>query len=256
MVTDKCRFLFHFAGHLNDRLVFREFLPIGKMSRYYQEVSTLKLSLQVGGLSSSAQMKKGYAHQTSGNGKATIAREEVKNIDGAEDDLEGDGNVGGDEDVHNNGLSLTWKLMKVENPEAIMTKLNIPTSCGSILFIDLLYKDKVSLSKQQETCESLKKFILQQIERELKQNISFTLMNCIAMKNEYDDSPIIRIVIAYKKLVSIDKFLEHQLLPYRFSDLVTMFVGDLKSNIDFHEYFHNKVNTLDEMFHMTVRVGD
>jgi hypothetical protein len=243
-VTDQCRFLFDFAGHLNDRLVFREFLPINKMSRYFQEVATMKLSVQVGGIGNNSHLKKGYAHQT-----GSVGGDEP---DGDEEDVEGDGNVGGDEDAHHNGLTLNWKLMKVENPEAIMTKLNIPTSCGSILFIDLLLKDRIPVIKQQDTCDTIKKYLMQQVERELKQNVNFTLLTCLAMKNEYDDSPVIRIIIAYKKMVSIDKFLEHQLLPYRLSDLVTMFVGDFKSNLDLHEYFHNKVNSLEEIFHCTV----
>lgn len=219
-LSEGSKFLFHFAGHMNDRLIFRDFPSINKCSKLLQEACTLKYSIQIGG--------------TGGN----IMRAN-------DEDEDDEGNSSG-------GFSFNWKLMKMENAETLMKKVNIPTSCGSVFYMDLLFRENVTPAKQQEVGENLKKFLLQQLEKELKMNLNFTMLQCLAMKNEYDESPVIRVVLSYKKHVSIDKFLEHMLLQYKLTDLVTIFVGEVKTNIDFGQYVNNKLNSLNDVFQASV----
>ena len=40
--------MFHFAAHLNDRLAFRDFPPSNRLPKTLQEVSTIKLGLNIG----------------------------------------------------------------------------------------------------------------------------------------------------------------------------------------------------------------
>lgn len=47
-VEDVTRNMFHFAAHLNDRLVFRDFGPFSRLSKAQQEVSTLKFGVNIG----------------------------------------------------------------------------------------------------------------------------------------------------------------------------------------------------------------
>ena len=204
---------------MNDRLIFRDFPAMNKCSKFLQEACNVKFSIEIGGTGSS------------------MARND--------DDDDDEGTGGG-------GISFNWKLMKMESAETLMKTVNIPTSCGTVFYVDLLFKENVSAQQQKEVSDMVKKYLLQQLEKELKMNMNFTMLQCLAMKNEYDESPVLRIVLSYKKLVSLDKFLEHMLLQYRVTDLVTIFVGEVKTNIDFWEYVNNKMNSLNEMLQASV----
>jgi hypothetical protein len=40
--------MFHFAAHLNDRLIFRDFPQFSRLSKFLQEISTLKFGVTIG----------------------------------------------------------------------------------------------------------------------------------------------------------------------------------------------------------------
>ena len=42
------RNMFHFAAHINDRLIFRDFPPISRVSKVLQEISNFKFGLSIG----------------------------------------------------------------------------------------------------------------------------------------------------------------------------------------------------------------
>ena len=45
-----CRHLFNFAAHINDRLLLRDFLPLTKLSKYLQDIFTMKWTVDIGNL--------------------------------------------------------------------------------------------------------------------------------------------------------------------------------------------------------------
>ncbi len=63
---------------------------------------------------------------------------------------------------------------------------------------------------------------------------------------------MLRVLVVYRRVVSIDLFLEHLLVPYKFSELVTACVGDFRSNIDLNELLHDKHSSLDDSLSFSV----
>ena len=70
--------------------------------------------------------------------------------------------------------------------------------------------------------------------------------------NESDDAKVLRIIFTYKRIVSLDGWLEHMLLPYGVNDFFSVLVGEFRSNFDLSEVTANKVNSLDETFAASV----
>lgn len=207
-----CRYLFTFAGHINDRLMFREFLPMNKLLKYFHDVFNIKYSFDIGLCSNNS--------------------------------------------IHHNlnGISFNWKLMKVENPDIIYKQYNFPANnIGTVFYFDLLFQAKVSTENKQLTHELMREFLVQYLEKEMKKNNANVYgVQCALTINELDDSEVLRIFVIYKKTVSIDKFMEHMLIPYRLIDLVTVFVGDFKTNIHLDEFFNHPTQSLNELFACSV----
>ncbi len=70
--------------------------------------------------------------------------------------------------------------------------------------------------------------------------------------NEADDSKVLRLIFCYKRIVSLDGWMDHMLLPYGVNDFVNVFVGDFRSNFDLAEVIANKVTSMSETFACSV----
>lgn len=145
--------------------------------------------------------------------------------------------------------------MKIENPEVIYKQYNLPAAnIGTLLYFDLLFQAKVSHENKLLTQELMREFLLQYLEKEMKKNnANVYAVQCALATNELDDSDVLRIFIIYKKQVSVDKVFEHMLIPYRLIDLVTVLVGDLKTNIHLDDFFNHPTQSLNELFACAVR---
>lgn len=63
-LEDVTRNMFHFAAHLNDRLVFRDFGPFQRLSKALQEVSTIKFGVNIGTVKSCMACTTVYCRDT------------------------------------------------------------------------------------------------------------------------------------------------------------------------------------------------
>ena len=72
--------------------------------------------------------------------------------------------------------------------------------------------------------------------------------------NESDDAKVLRIIFSYKRLVSLDGWLEHMLVPYLVTDFVSVLVGEFRSNLDFADVIQNRTTSLSETFACSVSV--
>ena len=70
--------------------------------------------------------------------------------------------------------------------------------------------------------------------------------------NEADDAKVLRLIFSYKRIVSVDSWLEHMLIPYAINDLINVLVGDFRSNFDLSEVIANKVTSLSQSFACSV----
>ena len=112
------------------------------------------------------------------------------------------------------GISGAFKLIKVDNPPQLFKKMQFSSDSGSILVIDLLYHVGTTSSEMERCASSLRQFLSHHLEKELRGNRMFSGMNAINAVNENDDMKVLRITLCYKRIVSIDGWLEQMLIPY------------------------------------------
>lgn len=158
----------------------------------------------------------------------------------------------GDEANRDGGLSGNWKLTKIESPEQLLKKLKLPTDSGSTLIFDFLYHKDVQEKDEARCVETLRYFIAHHVEKELKNNPQFGGIYVQSTVNENDNSKVLRVAIAYKRICSLDGFLEHMLIPFKVWELVPVFVGDFRSNIDLVDWVKNKALVMNDAMALSV----
>jgi hypothetical protein len=100
----------------------------------------------------------------------------------------------------------------------------------------------------------LRNFLILHLEKEIKNhNTNFNGLQLFNLINETDENPVLRIILSYKKLVNIDRFLEHILVEYKFYDLFPTFLGELKTNINLRNVLHANLVNLNDTISMEVR---
>jgi hypothetical protein len=63
---------------------------------------------------------------------------------------------------------------------------------------------------------------------------------------------VLRVIFSYKRIVSLDGWLDHMLLPYGVNDFINVLVGDFRSNFDLAGAVANRVTSLSESFACSV----
>lgn len=251
-VDSASRWLFSLGAHCNDRLVFRDFPPLNRLLRKLQQVFTFKYIW--------------YVNTSSGAN-----------------------NAGGNAEVGSSlqGLGCSVKIMRVDNLEAVVKKLNAPLGCGTIFYFDILLRDESSeenkvaspstkgkkgstispeisvpmTADRRKNVDALVRllhlFLQHHFEKELKNSNSYVNnLQVYITKNELDDADVIRVQLSYKKLVNIDKFIEYLIIPYKLNELVNIFMLDFRSNVDLQDLCtHNKLQSLNEVLSCTVSYG-
>lgn len=82
----------------------------------------------------------------------------------------------------------------------------------------------------------------------MRTNRLFNGIRVASAVNDSDESKVLRIIFSYKRLVSLDGFLEHMLIPYKLADLVSVFVADFRTNVDLGTLFSSNLTSLTETF--------
>lgn len=239
-VEQACRFLFDLAGHLNDRLVFRDLSALlydrhahGRSGRHGKTVTGL--SALPNALTETAVYKFSLAV-----GDASVT-----------------GGSGGADTPTLTGLSVHWKLARSESVEAAAKRLGgVPAGAGFVISIDLLCRDPSSspspcVSLQHEVGRDdaasrdaqwkagatlIRAWLLAQLTDTVckEHNVNFMGANVIYAVSELDDAPVYRVLVFYKRLVCVDRWLETLLLPFALTDLMPACAGDVRTSLDLH----------------------
>lgn len=240
-VEQACRFLFDLAGHLNDRLVFRDLSALlydrhahGQRSGRHAKPVT-GLSALPNALTETAVYKFSLAI-----GDASVA-----------------GGGGGADAPTLTGVSVHWKLARSESVEAAAKRLGgVPAGAGLVVSIDLLCRDPSSspapcVSLQHEVGRDdaasreaqwkagatlIRAWLLAQLTDTVckEHNVNFMGANVIYAVSELDDAPVYRVLVFYKRLVCVDRWLETLLLPFTLTDLMPACAGDVRTSLDLH----------------------
>jgi hypothetical protein len=239
-LDDLSKKMFVYAGHMNDRLVFRDFREPGKLFRADQEISTMKFGLSIG------------------------------------DDAQREG-----------GLGMNWKVVKVDQPEQLLKGLRLPHECGCAIMIDFLFNIQCTEDAGKRTAQLTKQFLTYHFEKELRasrqfmgfyifpgtlhsffnmliaivckivesQLVGVSLLNPVLSSaiNENDGSKVLRIAICYKRIVSFDGFMDHMLIPYKVSDIISTFAGEIRTNFDLNSLVVEGITSINDNFSGSVR---
>eukprot|EP01038_Epipyxis_sp_PR26KG_P013004 gene13004-17434_t len=163
----------------------------------------------------------------------------------------------GDDHKRDFGLSASWKLLKLESPDQLLKKLKLPVDSGTTIMLDIQITSDASEELVNQCAIQLKLFLAFHFEKEFRNNRQYNGIHIMSAINDFDGSRVLRIALCYKRIVSIDGFLHHLMIPYKFNDLVTVLVGEIKSNIDIASLVKQSVKSLDEdiSFSMDVSIG-
>lgn len=206
-VDDWSKVMFTYAGHMNDRLVFRDFPIPFRLSKVNQEVSTLKFGISVG-----------------------------------------------DEDRREGGMSFNWKMIKMDTPAQVLKKFRLPHECGFAGLVEFLLNDTASEDAAIRLAQLTKQFLSYHFEKELRSNRQFMGFYVYPGVNENDGSKVLRVGIAYKRIVSFDGMMEHMLIPYKVCDLVATFAGEMRTNFDLSSFLHDTTTSVSDAFCGTFEV--
>lgn len=77
-------------------------------------------------------------------------------------------------------------------------------------------------------------------------------MSVTTALNEADDAKVLRVIFSFKRIVSLDGWLEHMLVPYLVTDLVSVLVGDFRTNLDLAEIVKSRLTSFSETFAASV----
>lgn len=198
VVDDYSRYMFHFAGHMNDRLAFRDFKTIPKLAKHLLEQSSLKFGVIIG-----------------------------------------------DDKARLSGISAVFKLIRLDNPSSLLKKLKIASDSGTTIIIELLTHLDAPEDKLKLCATQLRLFIAHHLEKDFRHNPQFSGLYVTPAVNENDEAPVLRVIIVYKRIVSIDMWLQHMLIPYSFSDIMPALTGEIRTNIDLSEMVKNVTANVD-----------
>ena len=146
----------------------------------------------------------------------------------------------GDEGSREGGFSLAFKLIKVDNPEQLLKKFGAPHDAGCSLVLDFLLRKGATEEKTKRLASLLRMLMNVHFEKELKGSMQYMGFTAFPAVNENDGSKVLRLCISYKRLLSLDNYLDQMLIPYRLHELVNVLTGEIRTNFDLSDMIHYK----------------
>ena len=138
------------------------------------------------------------------------------------------------------GLGFEWGAQKVEHPEAFLMNHKLPRECGFAVIFEIMLKPDVDREVAEDAAHHFLTFLKLHFDGELKKNVQFRGIFCFEAMSEGDGAHVMRIAITYKRIVSLDSWMEQLLIPYCLNDLIVGFSGSLKTNIALSDIFNSQ----------------
>jgi hypothetical protein len=161
----------------------------------------------------------------------------------------------------NDGIGIHWNLTKLSNPEEYYSKYRLPKDCGTAISLELSLRSEIhatstsssaaaatSRIQAKRAADALVIFVRSHFEEELKTNLQYRGLSVNLAENESDGAQVIRISIAFKRIVSIDAMLEYCFIPYALHELVPECSGSLRTSLNIFDILHATSVSLDTSF--------
>lgn len=259
-LDNPCRFLFLLAQHLNDRLVFRDQQPLNLLPATLHETAVFKASISLGDSdhhNHSNSSSDNHTHNPSASSSSTapvnvnsglslhLKSSRVDSLDNVMKRLVPSSSGEGGSSVSsvagasaassyaNSGLCVVCDLLvKPHNQMPPRTSSTSPV---------LPLGSSLSAQEEEEVWRGgavlLRQFLQTQFVDVVfkQQNASaFHSLQVLVARSELDDALVYRVVLAYKRHVGVDSWLQQCLVPYTLNDLLCACAMDLKTSLDLH----------------------
>lgn len=127
------------------------------------------------------------------------------------------------------GTTVSWRLIRVENPDMFLMSRHFPRDCGFYISLDLMLRSEVETLDVEAACQSLKVLIMKHLDSQLKTSSFFKVLNVVPAVSDIDGAKVMRIFAVFNRQFSIDNFLERIYIPFTVCDLFE-FNGEMKIN--------------------------
>lgn len=133
------------------------------------------------------------------------------------------------------GVGLEVKLVKVEQPEEFLIRHKLPRESGTAVIVEFMLRNACNTDTAEAAAKDLLLFLKHHFEQELKRNVQFRGLFAFAAMSELDGARVIRLSLCYKRMVSVDAWLELMRIPYTLNDLVPDLNGEIKTSMALSE---------------------
>lgn len=157
-------------------------------------------------------------------------------------------NLGPQDNSIEDGVSLAWSLTKLASSEEFLRRLKLPKDCGLAFAVDLLLRSETTPAEAKKTADAIAIYLRSHFDDELKKNVQYRGILVFPAENEGDGASVIRVAVNFKRLVSIDCFLDNIFIYHKLCDLVTDFAGDFRTSMSLSDLFLNPTLSLDAAF--------
>ena len=140
------------------------------------------------------------------------------------------------------GMGVEWSMNKLDDTEQYLMRQRLPRDAGFAVFVDFMIRADIKNLQIRKCVEELSAFLKHHYDSELKKNVQFRGIYVLSTKSESDGAQILRIAIAYKRIVSIDAHFEQMLIPYCLNDLISTCTGSFKTSASFSDIMNPSGN--------------
>jgi hypothetical protein len=148
----------------------------------------------------------------------------------------------------NDGIGIHWNISKLNNPEEHFAKYKLPKDTGTSFSIELALRSETTPIQAKRAAEALVLLLRSHFEDELKKNAQYRGLSVFPAENEADGAQVLRVSIAFKRIVSIDAYFEYCFIPYSLYELFPDFGGSFRTSINLYDILHAQTVSLDTSF--------
>ena len=143
------------------------------------------------------------------------------------------------------GTNIYWKLSKIDHAIKYLLKVGIPKDCGTTIVLDFTYIPDTPHAEVVAVCALIKKEFMDHFGDEFRASQHFRGLFVFPSKNEADETPVLRVALAFRRAVSIDSFFTMLGIPYSLMDTVNHFYGEIATSVHILDIIETTTASLD-----------
>lgn len=137
--------------------------------------------------------------------------------------------------------------MQITQPEEFCVRMKVPKDSGLAYFFDLAVKEDALEEEVKKAADALVLYLKAHFEAEFRSNVQYRGIFVQPADNDMDNSRVIRIAVAFRRVASFDAWFTYMLLPDKLHEIVTDISGEFKTSTSLPDLLISTSN-VDEIF--------